>query len=251
MRGSRCRRASRRLLVAGTGSSPSRSRCAVRPDPDTGELLGSVDLVKASVKVTIVRSGSRCIDISYPKGQCWLWGFQLQDCFSGKASLIEALEADAIVQLETVVQGAQTDGNEAGYRRGRTARGRRQDRCGGPGCIADLLRPEAEKQNVDCSPVPAEPFFSTAAGGFPAHGAGVVISVPRAPGPGGDPGDSGFTSAAANVLGFRLPTEPNTTGGKGGLLALWLGPDEWLVVTRTLRPRLRSLSKPRSTAPPT
>ena len=47
----------------------------------------------------------------------------------------------------------------------------------------------------------------------------------------GDPGDGGFTSAAAGVLGFGLPTEPDTTGGKGGLLALWLGPDEWLVVT--------------------
>ena len=80
---------------------------------------------------------------------------------------------------------------------------------------------------------PLSAFFAAAAGG-PADGAGVVVS--ERPFLGhvslrGDPGDGGFTSAAEAVLGFRLPTEPNTTAGKGGLLALWLGPDEWLVVT--------------------
>ena len=80
---------------------------------------------------------------------------------------------------------------------------------------------------------PLTGFFATAAGGSP-DGAGVVIS--ERPFLGhvnlrGDPGDGGFTSAASHVLGFRLPTEPNTTAGEGGLLALWLGPDEWLVVT--------------------
>ncbi len=36
--------------------------------------------------------------------------------------------------------------------------------------------------------------------------------------------------AAAGVLGFALPLVPNTTATAGGLTALWLGPDEWLVV---------------------
>ncbi len=76
-------------------------------------------------------------------------------------------------------------------------------------------------------------FFATASGD-PADDAAVVIS--ERPFLGhvdlrGDPADGGFTSAAEAVLGFRLPTKPNTTAGKGGLLALWLGPDEWLVVT--------------------
>ena len=80
---------------------------------------------------------------------------------------------------------------------------------------------------------PLRSFFAMAADD-PSDGAAVVIS--ERPFLGhlnlrGDPVDGGFTCAAAGVLGFRLPTEPNTTGGKGGLLALWLGPDEWLVVT--------------------
>ena len=84
---------------------------------------------------------------------------------------------------------------------------------------------------------PLSAFFATAKGD-PADGAGcrhLRAAVPRAPAPLAarrPPGaDGGFTSAAANVLGFRLPTAPNTTAGKGGLLTLWLGPDEWLVVT--------------------
>ncbi len=80
---------------------------------------------------------------------------------------------------------------------------------------------------------PLSGFFATAADD-PSDGAGAVISERPLLGHlnlRGDPVDGGFTSAAAGVLGFGLPTEPNTTGGKGGLLALWLGPDEWLVVT--------------------
>ena len=80
---------------------------------------------------------------------------------------------------------------------------------------------------------PLTGFFAASAGG-PADGAGVVIS--ERPFLGhlnlrGDPADAGFTSAAQTVLGLALPTEPNTTAEAGGLLALWLGPDEWLVVT--------------------
>ena len=47
----------------------------------------------------------------------------------------------------------------------------------------------------------------------------------------GDPEDAGFMSAASSVLGFDLPTEPNTSAAEGDLLALWLGPDEWHIVT--------------------
>ena len=47
----------------------------------------------------------------------------------------------------------------------------------------------------------------------------------------GNPDDTGFTDAAATVLGLALPTEPNKVAVSGGTLALWLGPDEWLVVT--------------------
>ncbi|NXY93703.1 sarcosine oxidase subunit gamma [Streptomyces sp. BR123] len=50
--------------------------------------------------------------------------------------------------------------------------------------------------------------------------------------------------AVALALGFPLPPQPNTVARGGGLAALWLGPDEWLVVgpagTRThLEARLR------------
>ena len=47
----------------------------------------------------------------------------------------------------------------------------------------------------------------------------------------GNPEDAAFTSAAESVLGFDLPTKPNTTAANDDLLALWLGPDEWHVVT--------------------
>lgn len=33
-----------------------------------------------------------------------------------------------------------------------------------------------------------------------------------------------------DVLGFPLPTEPNTVAGDADRAALWLGPDEWLLV---------------------
>ncbi len=37
-------------------------------------------------------------------------------------------------------------------------------------------------------------------------------------------------SAAGAALGLTLPTEPNTVTQVGDTVALWLGPDEWLVV---------------------
>ena len=51
----------------------------------------------------------------------------------------------------------------------------------------------------------------------------------------GDPGDKTFMDAAAGVLGARLPTKPNTSAGSDDLSdgprAVWLAPDEWLVVS--------------------
>jgi len=40
---------------------------------------------------------------------------------------------------------------------------------------------------------------------------------------------AGF-AVVASALGFPLPDVPNTTTGDGTRTALWLGPDEWLVV---------------------
>ena len=41
-----------------------------------------------------------------------------------------------------------------------------------------------------------------------------------------------FREAAGGALGFAPPVKPNTSAGAGGVRALWLGPDEWLIVTR-------------------
>jgi sarcosine oxidase subunit gamma len=46
----------------------------------------------------------------------------------------------------------------------------------------------------------------------------------------GNPGDAAFGAAVSQVLGFSLPTTPNRVAAGGPLTALWLGPDEWLVV---------------------
>ena len=40
-----------------------------------------------------------------------------------------------------------------------------------------------------------------------------------------------FRDAVAGVLGVAPPTAPNTAAGDGAPTVLWLGPDEWLVVT--------------------
>lgn len=44
-------------------------------------------------------------------------------------------------------------------------------------------------------------------------------------------GDTAFDQAVEGALGVALPSEPNTTAGTGELNVLWLGPDEWWVVT--------------------
>lgn len=38
-------------------------------------------------------------------------------------------------------------------------------------------------------------------------------------------------SLASSALGFALPLAPLTSGAAGGRAALWLGPDEWLVLS--------------------
>src|SRR3546814_1606758 len=47
----------------------------------------------------------------------------------------------------------------------------------------------------------------------------------------GDPADRAFMAAAGNALDMVLPTEPDTTTASGGVTALWLGPDEWLLTS--------------------
>ena len=47
----------------------------------------------------------------------------------------------------------------------------------------------------------------------------------------GDPEDAAFLDAVQGVLGVGLPTEPNTVAEGDGVGALWLGPDEWLLIT--------------------
>lgn len=46
----------------------------------------------------------------------------------------------------------------------------------------------------------------------------------------GDASEVAFVAAASRVLGFPLPTAPCTSSEGGGLKALWLSPDEWLLV---------------------
>jgi sarcosine oxidase subunit gamma len=46
----------------------------------------------------------------------------------------------------------------------------------------------------------------------------------------GNPSDAAFTAAASQILGFDLPTTPNRVAVGGGLTALWLAPDEWLIM---------------------
>jgi sarcosine oxidase subunit gamma len=45
-----------------------------------------------------------------------------------------------------------------------------------------------------------------------------------------DPKDANVMQRLADALGFALPVIPNTVAAKGDRRALWLGPDEWLVV---------------------
>lgn len=45
-----------------------------------------------------------------------------------------------------------------------------------------------------------------------------------------DPNDPAVMQRLASSLGFALPVAPNTTAATEDCRALWLGPDEWLIV---------------------
>jgi sarcosine oxidase subunit gamma len=45
-----------------------------------------------------------------------------------------------------------------------------------------------------------------------------------------DPADASSMQAVRHELGFDLPVLPNTVASAGDRSALWLGPDEWLIV---------------------
>lgn len=47
----------------------------------------------------------------------------------------------------------------------------------------------------------------------------------------GDPTDRAFLNAVEGVLGFALPLKANTVAEGDEVTALWLGPDEWLLLT--------------------
>ena len=46
----------------------------------------------------------------------------------------------------------------------------------------------------------------------------------------GNPDDRSFLSSVRDTLGFDLPVEANTFARASGVTAIWLGPDEWLIV---------------------
>lgn len=47
----------------------------------------------------------------------------------------------------------------------------------------------------------------------------------------GEPSNRTFLSCAESMLGVGLPLKPNTIAAGAGATILWLGPDEWLVLT--------------------
>lgn len=49
----------------------------------------------------------------------------------------------------------------------------------------------------------------------------------------GSAGNDAFLKAVEGPLGFSLPLISNTVSHGAGLAALWLGPDEWLIITPT------------------
>ena len=60
----------------------------------------------------------------------------------------------------------------------------------------------------------------------------------------GDPSDRAFRAAIGRALDLVLPTDPNAATTSGGVTAIWLGPDEWLLTCqpgseRKLMARLR------------
>lgn len=47
----------------------------------------------------------------------------------------------------------------------------------------------------------------------------------------GQPDESAFMTALKNAAGLDLPVAPNTVVAGNNVRALWLGPDEWLLIT--------------------
>lgn len=47
----------------------------------------------------------------------------------------------------------------------------------------------------------------------------------------GDPDDCAFVQVVEECIGIAVPTKPNTVVRKQGLIAAWLGPDEWLLIS--------------------
>jgi sarcosine oxidase, subunit gamma len=77
-------------------------------------------------------------------------------------------------------------------------------------------------------------FTSTEAGQPAAPANGLILAELAVPGLinlRGRPSDTTFLAAAGSVLDCRLPVSPNTVQTAGDLTVLWLGPDEWLVLT--------------------
>ena len=71
----------------------------------------------------------------------------------------------------------------------------------------------------------------------------------------GKAADPTFAARVASAIGLALPVLPNTTTSDGGITALWLGPDEWLLAARPgreaellgkLHGRVRSLAREKS-----
>ena len=81
---------------------------------------------------------------------------------------------------------------------------------------------------------PLDHYINTTGGAVPGGSAGVVIS--ERPFLGnlnlrGNSSDAAFMAGVKRALGFALPIEPNTVSDGDGKQALWLCPDEWLIVT--------------------
>ena len=81
---------------------------------------------------------------------------------------------------------------------------------------------------------PLDHFMRTTGVAAPGRSAGVVIS--ERPFLGhlnlrGDSSDGAFADGVERALGLSLPVQPNAVSYGDGKQALWLGPDEWLIVT--------------------
>ncbi len=77
-------------------------------------------------------------------------------------------------------------------------------------------------------------FTPTLATPPPAPANGLILAELGVPGQinlRGRPSDTSFLAAVGSVLDCRLPVSPNTVQTAGDLTVLWLGPDEWLVLS--------------------